>query len=70
MLMSLQLPVVCVDARHQIEQCMAFPVLFLFKAYAKVYFILLFTAKPELKGVDESDDACYHYLYVLTKNAN
>jgi hypothetical protein len=27
-------------------------------------------AKPELKSVDESDDACYHYMYVLTKNVN
>lgn len=33
-------------------------------------YLLLFTAKPELKNVDESDEACYHYLYVLTKNAN
>lgn len=33
-------------------------------------FIIFATAKPELKGVDESDEACYHYMYVLSKNSN
>lgn len=31
--------------------------------------LYMYVAKPELRGVDESDEACYHYMYVLTKNA-
>jgi hypothetical protein len=34
------------------------------------HYSFISTAKPELKNVDESDDACYHYMYVLTKNVN
>jgi hypothetical protein len=35
-----------------------------------VVYFRYYAAKPELKSVDESDDACYHYMYVLTKNVN
>lgn len=27
-------------------------------------------AKPEVKDVHEEDEACYHYIYVLTRNAS
>mgnify|MGYP006199693375 CR=1 FL=1 len=33
-------------------------------------FLCFLTAKPDLKGVDESDEACYHYMYVLAKNSS
>jgi len=32
--------------------------------------VVLLLAKPDLKGVDESDEACYHYMYVLAKNSS
>jgi len=38
--------------------------------YLIVFVSVFTTAKPELKGVDESDEACYHYMYVLSKNSN